>query len=189
MTREWHRTTYFLLVDLRSTDKATGKQLMSSMSQQMKILIQGDRSEGQLASSVSYEHLRSTARDAININPFCLSVCLSVCLYTCSLSLQVTDFPVETKSSMGNNDQVCSLGYNILSFFCFTCEATVVAKLFQRMETIVFSCSCPRSVIKGIKDLTFCHHLLTFMPFQKYFMPFRKHKRWLSSLHFFIQYK
>ncbi len=186
MTREWHRTTYFLLVDLRSTDKATGKQLMSSMSQQMKILIQGDRSEGQLASSVSYEHLRSTARDAININPFCLSVCLSLHLFFTS----ATDFPVETRSSMGSNDQVCNLGYNMISIFCcFTCEATVVAKLFQRTETIVFSCSCPRSVIKGIKDLTFCHHLLTFMPFQKYFMPFRKHKRWLSSLHFFIQYK
>lgn len=83
MTREWHRTTYFLLADLRSTDKVTGKQLMSSMSQQMKILIQRDRSEGQLASSVSYEHLRSTARDGINIEPL-HPLCLSVCLYTCS---------------------------------------------------------------------------------------------------------
>lgn len=72
---------------------------MSSMSQQMKILIQGDRSEGQLASSVSYEHLRSTARDAINIHPFCLSVSTPVFFF-----LQVTDVPVETESSMGNND-------------------------------------------------------------------------------------
>lgn len=88
MTQEWHRTTYFLLVDLRSTDKATGKQLMSSMSQQMKILIQKDRSGGQLASSVSYEHLRSTARDAISIHPLrTLCVCLSVSTPVLSLCM------------------------------------------------------------------------------------------------------